>query len=481
MHYALLCAIIYNRDIAFEKGHVQRDAQRYSPSSFASNAEHLQPGRTMTSSPKIWFDASTTLRLRNHSPVGLTRVEANVLRSALQLSPNMVRFCSFDRYGKCIEEVSAKTVERLLARYGSAGNAGHGTAAKPRSSATRIGKSLERSVRLFARGALSKARFQLGLKAHYPNWSPGDIFVLSGATWDSIDAKSLESIAGRCGLRMVVIINDMIPVLYPHHFHDQGAVAMFERFAECTARSASLTLFISRSTRDDFHRFAAQRGVTPSSNEVVYLGDDCAQCQDKRPQGLPSELTNLGFVLCVGTIQIRKNHQLLYQLWRRFAEEGRRDIPKLVIAGAPGWMTGDLLYQIKQDPLVAESIVVVNQVNDEGLAWLYQNCQFSVYPSLYEGWGLPIAEGLRFGRPCIASDTSSMPEASQGLATHLDPQDFGAWYTAIDRWSTQPELLRSLSENIQNNYRDRSWLEFGNEVCDRILRLAKQDDRTKVA
>ncbi len=76
--------------------------------------------------PQIWFDASTVKKLRGHSPVGLTRVESNVLRSALELPDSMARFCTFNRYGKQIEPLDRNSIQRLLSGYGSAGTGGHG-------------------------------------------------------------------------------------------------------------------------------------------------------------------------------------------------------------------------------------------------------------------------------------------------------------------------------------------------------------------
>ncbi len=152
--------------------------------------------------------------------------------------------------------------------------------------------------------------------------------------------------------------------------------------------------------------------------------------------------------------------QLLYQLWRRFAEEGMKDIPKLVLAGARGWLTQDLLHQIEHDPLVKESIVILHGVDDRQLNWLYSNCLFTLYPSLYEGWGLPIVESLQHGKPCIASTTSSMPEAGQGLAKHCDPYDFKAWYETILHWHRDRHALAHQAQRIAYEFKSRSWDDF---------------------
>ncbi len=435
----------------------------------------------MSAPAKIWFDASTVKKLRGHSPVGLTRVESNVLRGALALPESISRFCTFNRYGKKIEELDRSIVQKLLNQYGTAGEAGHGVQDRPRRFVRVVGKAIERNLRVVSRQAIASSKNALGFNQNFPNWKRGDVFVISGATWDSIDPQVLEHFVVDHGLKMVAIIADMIPVLFPHQFQDANTVDQFSRFAECVAKHSSLALSISKSTQRDFEQFAVSLGVQPKESQVIYLGEEPATKVDSRPANLPMELGQGNFVVSVSTIQVRKNHQLLYQLWRRFAEEGRTDIPRLVLIGSPGWMTNDLRQLIAKDPIVQDSILVLNHVSDDQLAWLYENCRFSLYPSLYEGWGLPIVESLHRAKPCIASNTSSMPEASQGLALHLDPLDFRQWYDAILRWSSDPTELTAQSDRIRANFCHRSWEDFGSEFCSRVVAIAQQPSMVRAA
>ncbi len=105
----------------------------------------------------------------------------------------------------------------------------------------------------------------------------------------------------------------------------------------------------------------------------------------------------------------------------------------------------------------------MNHVSDAELNWLYDHCKFTLYPSLYEGWGLPIVESFNHGKACIASNTSSMPEAGQGLAVHLDPMDFSAWYQQVLQFVDQPQRLADVESRIREHYQPRSWDEFNQE------------------
>ncbi len=424
---------------------------------------------------KIWFDATTVFQFRKHSPVGLTRVEAYSLRAALDNATCEVGFCTFDRYQNSIQEVSHSEVRSVVDGYGT------GPVQKkkrPRSGKRwfgEVGRNLERVLRCSSRRAIAKTKaFALGNKTGLPNWKPGDVYVISGGTWDSVNEDVLHRIVNQQKLRLAVVVCDMIPDLFPHHFQSATTVQAFERLFTFIAKHSSLTLHISQSTQRDFKHFASRHGIFPQSSEVLILGSDTVPNFDTARVEIPEQLKNSEYILCVGSIQVRKNHQLLYQLWRRFAELGIVDIPKLVLAGSPGFMTGDLMQQIQRDPLVQDSIVILNHVNDPQLHWLYANCLFTVYPSLYEGWGLPIVESLQYGKPCMSSSTSSMPEAGQGLSLLIDPLDFTSWFKSILSWHQDRHVLSKIADRIQQQFRSRTWQDYGTELMGHLATLASR-------
>ena len=224
---------------------------------------------------------------------------------------------------------------------------------------------------------------------------------------------------------------------------------------------------------------ASRRQALPPAR-VLPLGHEL-----RRPSAEPAlpELRGLtpgGFVLSVGTLQVRKNQALLYQLWRRLAESGRRDVPVLVLAGSIGWLVDDLVGKIRGDPLVRQSIMIVETASDADLAWLYANCRFTLYPSLYEGFGLPIVESLAYGRHCIASSTSAMKEAGLGLAHHLDPRDLDAWYAEVEQLLDEPARLRNLEARIRAEYRLIGWDQSFDILLEAIAGLQDGNGRRAV-
>jgi glycosyltransferase involved in cell wall biosynthesis len=131
------------------------------------------------------------------------------------------------------------------------------------------------------------------------------------------------------------------------------------------------------------------------------------------------------FWLNVGTIEPRKNQRLLVQAYARYIEAGGRAMP-VVLAGGKGWLMEDFQgYLAKLG--ISDRVILTGYVSDSELIWLYRNCYASLYPSVFEGFGLPVLEGMQFGAPTLSSNATSMPEVAGDAAILLTPHDPDAW------------------------------------------------------
>jgi glycosyltransferase involved in cell wall biosynthesis len=152
--------------------------------------------------------------------------------------------------------------------------------------------------------------------------------------------------------------------------------------------------------------------------------------QGKRPKALEG-IAAAGFWLNVGTIEPRKNQQRLAEAYAKYLALGGAPMP-LVLAGGKGWLMED--FQRHLDALgVSAHVIMTGYVSDDELIWLYRNCYANVYPSLFEGFGLPVLEGMQFGAPTLTSRSSSIPEVAGDAAILLAPEDVEGWAQAMLR------------------------------------------------
>jgi glycosyltransferase involved in cell wall biosynthesis len=146
--------------------------------------------------------------------------------------------------------------------------------------------------------------------------------------------------------------------------------------------------------------------------------------EGRRPKAL--EGLSVGrYWLSVGTIEPRKNQRRLTDAYARYLVGGGVDMP-LVLAGGNGWMMDDFREYLSETG-IAKHIIMTGYVSDEELIWLYRNCHANLYPSVFEGFGLPVLEGMQFGAATVASRSTSIPEVAGPAAILLDPEDTEAW------------------------------------------------------
>jgi glycosyltransferase involved in cell wall biosynthesis len=163
-------------------------------------------------------------------------------------------------------------------------------------------------------------------------------------------------------------------------------------------------------------------------------------------------------VLFVSTIEARKNHLLLFRAWRRLLAEMPDDqVPSLVFAGRVGWLVDDLLTQLDNTNHLDGRIVLVEDPSDADLAALYRGCLFTVFPSLAEGWGLPVTESLAFGKPCLIADTTALPEAGGDFARYFDPDDLNDAVRAIRAVLEDRAGLAAWTDRIAREFRPTPW------------------------
>jgi glycosyltransferase involved in cell wall biosynthesis len=286
----------------------------------------------------------------------------------------------------------------------------------------------------------------------YPGWNAFARPTLpeSLASADVLHATSGVAVppAGT-GQRLVVTIHDLAFLRFPGLFPRRWRI-VYRLGLRAAVRRADTILTPSRSTAEDL---LSRTPVDPARVQVTPLAATLPVAERD-----PAEtLVRLGiwrpYVLFVGTLEPRKNLVTLVRAFRRAASEG---IPHtLVVAGPQGWGGHALERELALDGPGA--IVRTGWLSDADLDAVYNGAAMFVYPSLYEGFGLPVLEAMARGVPTIASTTSSLPEVTGGAALGVDPSAPDALARAIVSLATDAPLAARLGDAGRRRAEAFSW------------------------
>ncbi len=312
----------------------------------------------------------------------------------------------------------------------------------------------------------------------------GAHYVVPGSGWmqNQVYAESTVAFARRHRLRLTPIIHDIIPTRFPFWFND-GYAPVFEQNLQMLLDGADHVAAISQATKRDVEAYAARiQGLFIPGVSVFREGDEIQLLSEEGDAAalarLEQDFARRPFVLTVGAIHQRKNHKLLYDVWLKLAETMGPRCPHLVIVGGVAWNGHEVARALRGDPRLRDKVSILDNVDDLGLDWLYRNCLFTVYPSLYEGWGLPVAESLKYGKPCIAADTSSVPEIAPGLVELVDPLDVAAWATKIRFLAGSRSARAAMEARIAAEHRGFTWARSAEALLD-LLAAAEAAPRAK--
>jgi glycosyltransferase involved in cell wall biosynthesis len=295
-------------------------------------------------------------------------------------------------------------------------------------------------------------------------FTPGDILISIGLDWDYPYYKEFYNLRKCKGIKVVTCCYDLIPVLYPQYCVGDVSGRFISYFID-VADGSDLILCISKQSEKDLNAMLQSTGAARPKTQVFRLGDNLPDAKGQEISEQINTLLQKPFILFVSTIERRKNHEVLYRAYHLLCKEGKKDdLPKLVFVGMQGWGVSELLKDIELDPLTRDTIIRLNNVNDSELVKLYETALFCVFPSLYEGWGLPVGEALSMGKAVICSDRGSLPEVGGDLVRYLDPWNSQIWAEEIYKMSTD-DLWRTIWENRSLElYTTRSWPVTASEI-----------------
>jgi glycosyltransferase involved in cell wall biosynthesis len=222
----------------------------------------------------------------------------------------------------------------------------------------------------------------------------------------------------------VCLVHDLIPIEFPE-YAKPGQARHHLRRIETAARHADAVIVNSAVTRDALQPHLEQAGRAPPVL-VAPFGADLPPARN----GGAAPIERPYFVY-VSTIEARKNHLLLLNLWRRLALDLGAGAPLLVLVGQRGWETENVVDMLERCPALRGLVIEHNTLADAALVPLLTGARAMLLPSFAEGFGFPLVEALQLGVPALCSDIPALRETGGAVPEFLDPLDGPGWRRAV--------------------------------------------------
>jgi glycosyltransferase involved in cell wall biosynthesis len=303
---------------------------------------------------------------------------------------------------------------------------------------------------------------------------PGDHFFQIDSTWGKHVWKEFANIK-KMGVTFHTWVYDLIPIVMPEA--TSGKQKFFKQFKKWLLRSTKYTdnyISISDATKRDLDSFLKENNVERSSR-VARLAQEGWKGRKSDAPPAPvgdvsaevAEVCAGPFVLCVGTIEVRKNIARLARAWQVLAERMPGKVPTLVFAGLRGWHREEWDAFLEETNNVNGLVKVIDGPTDAELDRMYRQCMFVTMVSIYEGWGLPVGEALSYGKTGVVADATSLPEVGGDLVRYCDPYSVDSIADVCAQMITDDAGRVALETKIATT-KLRSWDDVGRDVLKAI-------------
>lgn len=297
--------------------------------------------------------------------------------------------------------------------------------------------------------------------------SPGTTIVNLGTSWsDRNYLLDVRTVRARASIVYVPLVFDLIPLIEPSWFMG-SLVRDYRAWFKSLLHSADGYLVISQATRQDLMDKATEQELHIPADAVPVVPLDGNFRQDAADVAALHEIYGLypqAYVLLVSTLEPRKNHMGAFQAWIQLAETlDEATLPHLVCVGGRGWLNDDVHQMLRDNAKLQDMVHILHGVPDDKLAMLYEHCLFALYPSFYEGWGLPVSEALSYGKVPAISAVSSLPEAGGRFARYFDPYDASSIAATVNTL-LDAKFRHAAEATIRDSYEPRTWQQIAQDL-----------------
>jgi glycosyltransferase involved in cell wall biosynthesis len=229
------------------------------------------------------------------------------------------------------------------------------------------------------------------------------------------------------GLRALFFVHDLIPLSHPQ-FNRAGEAERHRRRLRTAIGAGHALIVNSDATLRSLQAHARAEGLNLPPCVVAHLAPSAL------PAPVPIEPATAAlqpYFLMLGTIEPRKNHALMLSVWRELVAQQGAAAPRLVVIGQRGWLCDEVLAQLRRGDPARTSVHYLDNCSDAELAGWLRHARALLFPSLVEGYGLPLVEALAAGVPVLASELPVFREIAGDIPAYLDNTDAAAWRAAV--------------------------------------------------
>ena len=296
-----------------------------------------------------------------------------------------------------------------------------------------------------------RSRLPLGALRHWRGMkgAGGDRLYLNiGHT--GLNSPGFREWVSRSGVRPVYFVHDLIPITHPE-FCRPGETEKHVTRMQTVLRTAAGVIGNSQATLDELAFFATEEGLPNPPSVAAWLGTDTLTVP---PDAVSPERPT--FVV-LSTIEARKNHMMLLEIWSRLIDRLGDQAPRLLIIGQRGWEADAVFRRLDTDTKLRGHVVELNDCSDHDLARHMTSARALLFPSLAEGYGLPLVEALGSGVPVIASDVPVFREIGGDIPKFIDASAAADWIAAILDYAQDDSASRAAQIERMRGVKAPTW------------------------
>ena len=285
--------------------------------------------------------------------------------------------------------------------------------------------------------------------------------VLINTSHTGIDHKSYALGLRKRGVKLVFMVHDVIPITHPEFCRPNEKIKHYKRVDNMLSFGSGI-ITNSQSTLDTLHTEARTLGIAMPSAVVAHLAPGFV------PKSYGARLLQSPYFVVLGTIEPRKNHNLLFRIWAKLVAEMGDKAPKLVLIGRRGWECENAVDILERSETLRGFLIEKSECSDDELGDILHHAQALLFPSLVEGYGMPIIESLMVGTPVIASDLPVFHEIAGNIPDYLDVIDGLGWLAYIKACMDDNNPLRTAQLGRMQQFTVPSWQSHFEKV-DRLI------------